>query len=297
MNFSYIKKIIEFFILLFIIAYVIKFTNNNIINNINSVNTNTNTNNLDNISNNTNITNNNNIKGDVNCLDKKIIKIDSLKEHLNRINSQKNNKNILIPKEIIPYNFSKTDNYNIMNNFGVIDLNKRSEYLRSLNKDTISYNYNNLLKNYHDKIDDNFLNITTNYKPKCDFNKKECFKNIIVIGQWININNTNKYSINWSIDSNCNFDSKLYIYFRKTNECKKILLSQPNLKTFNKIKLNYFINKNTIKTQYGTLTQNNYKNRNIYSFIFNKLKKNNHYNIFVLFKDQEHTVMSNVIII
>ena len=91
---------------------------------------------------------------------KNIIVKDSLKDHINFTNKLNENSNILQPNGILPYNLNNTDKYNILNNFGIKNLKKRNNYIKSIsNCNVIPQNSLKLLKNYDDILDKSFTNI------------------------------------------------------------------------------------------------------------------------------------------
>ena len=158
------------------------------------------------------------------CKKTKILEEDNLKEYITQLNSLDHNKNILLPKYYIPYNFDDFRNLNIMNNYGIKDKNKRHSFIKNkINRKIIPYNHNTLLKNYDKKIDNStFLSIKNMYNTdKCVVENINCLSYPLkIIGRWIKDQNKYYYFINWSYPSNCYYKSEFTINFIKSDTCK-----------------------------------------------------------------------------
>jgi len=182
--------------------------------------------------------------------DKYIIVKDSLSDYINKINNFKPNTNLLHPKHVLPYNLNSTDQYNILNNFGIKNLKKRKKYMKNINNNqTISFNTTPLLKNY-----DNILN-NTFYKNSTT--KLEYPKLFII---------NNKSKIQWSYNTMYLNDSYFYLYFNNVDEGNN----------FNSLKLS-----KNFKHDNFNLSINHYKNRYIYKLEY---KGNKHLKMYVVLK-------------
>ena len=108
--------------------------------------------------------------------DKYIIVKDSLSDYINKINNFKPNTNLLHPKHVLPYNLNSTDQYNILNNFGIKNLKKRKKYMKNINNNqTISFNTTPLLNNYDNILNDTFYtNSTTKINLKFNGVMTQC---------------------------------------------------------------------------------------------------------------------------
>jgi hypothetical protein len=199
--------------------------------------------------------------------DKYIIVKDSLYEYIQQINNSKPNTNLLHPSHVLPYNLNSTDQYNILNNFGIKNLKKRKKYMKNINNNqTISFNTTPLLKNYDNILNDTFYkNSTTKLE----------YPELFIIN--------NKSKIQWSYEIKYLNDSYFYLYFNNAYE-------QHN---FNSLKLS-----NDFKHDSFNLNINHYKNRYIYKLEYkgNKplkmyvvLKKNNK----IILKSNETVIKLN----
>jgi len=153
----------------------------------------------------------------------------------------------------LPYNLNNTEQYNILNNYGIKNLKKKNEYINNINKNQlIPFNSTTLLKNY-----DNILN-NTFYINK---------SNVIDYPKLYIINNYTK--IQWSYDPKLLNDSYFYLYFNYLDNISSNLMSlklAPNLnhEKFD-INIHHNHNKYVCKLDYKG-------NKNIKLFIV--LKKN-----------------------
>ena len=66
-------------------------------------------------SNNSNNTNNSNI---FSC-GKNVVVKNSISDYINKLNNSTINKHFLQPNDFLPYNLNNTDQYNILNNYGI----------------------------------------------------------------------------------------------------------------------------------------------------------------------------------
>ena len=212
-------------------------------------------NNKENNENNENFTTNIDSKkynvNDVNDCRNLIIEKDSLNDHINEINNTKNNNNLLFPKHILPYNLNSTDQYNILNNYGIKNIKKRNNYFRKLNNNTtIPYNTTNLLNNYDNILNNTyFINTTISRKHPDIYLIKNCNK------------------VQWSYETKYLDNTHFYLNFKTSNS------SYSSLKLYDNLDHDYF-----------KLSISNYKNRNIYKLeytgtntisIYVVLKENN----------------------
>jgi hypothetical protein len=199
-----------------------------------------------------------------NSCDKYIIVKDNLSDYIQKINTAKPNNNLLHPTNVLPYNLNSTDQYNILNNFGIKNLKKRKKYMKNINNNqTISFNTTTLLKNYDNILNDTFY---SNSSTKLDYPE------LFIIN--------NKSKIQWSYETNYLNNSYFYIYFNNDDQ-------QNN---FNSLKLS-----NDFKHDSFNLNINHYKNRYIYKIEY---KGTNHIRIYVVLKKNRKTILkSNEIVI
>jgi hypothetical protein len=91
--------------------------------------------------------------------------IDTLKIHLEKIGKMELNRNLLKPDVPIAHNYSDNLSFNILNQYGEKDNQKRRDFIKEIAGDTISYNRSLLLKNYNRNL---FSNLNKeNYEFKC----------------------------------------------------------------------------------------------------------------------------------
>ena len=91
---------------------------------------------------------------------KNIIINDRLEEHISDVNNSAENMNTLHPTGVLPYNLNKTDDYNILNNYGIKNQRKREAYTLKFNGCAIiPHNSQKLLKNYDSVLDESFKTI------------------------------------------------------------------------------------------------------------------------------------------
>jgi hypothetical protein len=179
---------------------------------------------------------------------KNIVIKDRLKDHINNMNNYSDNMNVLHPKSVLPYNINNIDDYNILNNYGIKNGKKRSEYKHRLNGCTsIPYNSHKLLKNYDKEFDETFKTIEipkwNNYTTKTYFNSsKENPDKIFLIYE----EDTNLARWSYPKKDLCNRNLYLYFKFDENNKYKKVLLNTD------------------IDTEYFKLTISKFKERNIY---------------------------------
>ena len=199
-----------------------------------------------------------------NSCDKYVIVKDRLSDYIQQINNSKPNTNLLYPKHVLPYNLNSTNQYNILNNFGIKNLKKRKKYMKHINNNqTISFNTTLLLKNYDTILNDTFYNNSTTkleYPELCIIN--------------------NKSKIQWSYDTKYLNDSYFYLYFNNLDERNN----------FNSLKLS-----TDFKHDNFNLNINHYQNRYIYKLEY---KGNKKLRMFVVLKKNKKIIIkSNVIVI
>ena len=213
----------------------------------------------------------------------KKLKIRDFKETLNF--DKKIKKDILRPTGLLPYNLNNTNQYNILNNFGIKNNKKRNAYSRELNdNNTIPYNTTNLLKNYDKVLDQTFKeNSYSNYnQPQKNSGEMPKFKDIYLIG--------NELKAQFSYDSNllASPKTKLYIYYDIVDSCDEDF-------DFNKLK-KLRLDKSINLTDNFNLTTNHYNDRNIYKLEFKNLGKQARL-IVVLKHDKKIVKKSNYVIL
>ena len=196
-------------------------------------------------------------------------------------------KDILRPTGLLPYNLNNTNQYNILNNFGIKNNKKRNAYSRELNdNNTIPYNTTNLLKNYDKVLNQTFKeNDYTNYKESQNMNKPAempKFKDIYLIG--------NELKAQFSYDSNLLVSpkTKLYVYYDIVDSCDEDF-------DFNKLK-KLRLDKSINSTNNFSLTTNHYNDRNIYKLEFKNVVKQARL-IVVLKHDKKIVKKSNYVIL
>jgi len=202
---------------------------------------------------------------------------DLLKQHLEKTNLDTYTKNTYIPLNVLAYNLNSTDEYNILNNYGIKNQKKRNLYIKKNNNcNTLPYNKTQLFNNYDSVLDDSFTTIYLNNEHnKC---KKEELTKIHLIG--------NKNIFQWSYDNKYMKNKYFYLFYKISDDkCSKKSLNYNSLK----------ITPNFESPEFS-LSINNYKNRNIY--IMNFLVKNKVCDIYiVLTKKNNMLIKSNNIII
>ena len=91
--------------------------------------------------------------------------IDTLKIHLEKIGKMELNRNLLKPDVPIAHNYSDNLSFNILNQYGAKDNQKRHGFIKEITGDTMPYNSRLLLKNYNKNL---FSNLNKeNYEFKC----------------------------------------------------------------------------------------------------------------------------------
>lgn len=75
--------------------------------------------------------------------------IDTLKIHLERIGKMEINKNLLKPDTPIAHNYSENLSFNILNQYGAKNNQKKHNYIKEIAGGTMPYNRRLLLKNYN----------------------------------------------------------------------------------------------------------------------------------------------------
>ena len=200
----------------------------------------------------------------INSCDKYIIVKDNLSDYIQTINNTKLNNNLLHPTHVLPYNLNSTEQYNILNNFGIKNLKKRNKYIENINNNqTISFNTTPLLNNYDNILNDTFY---TNSTTKIDYPE------LFIIN--------NKSKIQWSYGTKYLNNSYFYLYFNNTDD-------QHN---FNSLKLS-----SDFKHDNFSLNIDHYKNRYIYKIDY---KGNKHIRIYVVIKKNKQIILkSNEIVI
>jgi len=203
---------------------------------------------------------------------------DTINIHINKVNSEKFNKNIFQPTKVLPYNLNNTDEYNILNNYGIKNMKKRILYTNKINKcNTIPYNKTNLFKNYDKILDTSFSDIKLN-NTNVQNCKNENLKNIVLISK--------DSTFQWSYDTNLLNNKFFYIYYTISDTKCNL-----NSKTYNSLKLNNDSNFNEF-----SFNKHHYKNRNIYKMEF--LEKKKACELFIVLKENNKILLkSNNIII
>ena len=191
---------------------------------------------------------------------KNIIVKDSLKDHINFTNKLNENSNILQPNGILPYNLNNTDKYNILNNFGIKNLKKRNNYIKSIsNCNVIPQNSLKLLKNYDDILDKSFTNITIN-----KWNNEICNKNVKIDYPNISLV-SNDYSIHWSYYHKYLNNKNFYVYYKYFDKCDQ---SDESNTIYNSLQL-----KNNFDCNEFNFIVSTYKQRNIYKLSYKLTSK------------------------
>ena len=91
--------------------------------------------------------------------------IDTLKIHLEKIGKMEINRNLLKPDVPIAHNYSDNLSFNILNQYGAKDNQKRYGFIKDITGDTVPHNRRLLLKNYNRNL---FSNLNKeNYEFKC----------------------------------------------------------------------------------------------------------------------------------
>jgi hypothetical protein len=188
------------------------------------------------------------------CNKNNIIK-DRIKDHINDINNYSENINTLHPNGILPYNISNSDDYNILNNYGIKNQRKRAEYTHKINGcTTIPYNSHKLLKNYDAMLDDSFKTIVVpkweNYTAKYFNSNKEELPKILLI------QDDNERDVRWSYPQKYLCNRKLYLYYKFDKDSK-----------YSSLLLNNKLDNNEFK-----LMVSKFKERNIYKLYYNLSK-------------------------
>jgi len=207
---------------------------------------------------------------------KKLIK-DILKTHIEETNLDKYNKNTYTPKNVLAYNLNSTDEYNILNNYGIKNQKKRNLYSRKNNNcNTLPYNKTQLFNNYDTVLDYSFTTIYLNNEHNnC---KKYGLSKIHLIGD--------KNTFQWSYETKHLKNKYFYLFYKIRDEkCPTKLLNYNLLKITTNFQSPEF-----------SLSINNYKNRNIY--IMNFLIKNKFCDIYIVLTEKKNMLIkSNNIII
>lgn len=192
----------------------------------------------------------------------KKLKIKDFRETLSFNKKIKND--ILRPTGVLPHNLNNTNQYNILNNFGIKNNKKRNAYSRALNdNNTIPYNTTPLLKKYDKVLDQAFdKKVYSNYNKDLTNpteNSIPEFKDIYLIG--------NELKAQFSYDSNLLTSSKtkLYIYYDIVDSCDEDF-------DFNKLK-KLRLDKSINSTDNFSLITNHYNDRNIYKLEFKNVGK------------------------
>jgi hypothetical protein len=185
---------------------------------------------------------------------KYIIVKDNLSDYIDQINNKSINKNLLKPKNLLPYNLNNTGQYNILNNSGIKYRRKKESYLNNINNNNpISFNSTTLLKNYDNVLQNTFY---TNNSTPLEYPK------LYIIN--------NDTHIQWRYDPKYLNDVHFYLYFKYLDNISSNLMSLKLTDDFEHEKFNININHN--HTNY--LGKLEYKgNKNIKLFIV--IKKNN----------------------
>jgi len=160
--------------------------------------------------------------------DKYVIVKDSLIEYIDKLNDETTNKNLLITKNTLPYNLNNTDQYNILNNYGIKNLKKKNKYINNINNNqTVAFNSQKLLKNYN-----NVLNYTF-------------YKNSSTLLEYpkLNIINYDK-NIQYTYDPKFLNDSHFYLYFNYLDNISSNLISLKLTSDLNHDKFNINIHHN-----------------------------------------------------
>ena len=187
---------------------------------------------------------------------KNIIIKDRLKEHIRNVNNYSENMNTLHPTGILPYNLNNSDDYNILNNYGIKNQRKRAEYTHKLNGcTTLPHNSHKLLKNYDAVLDESFKNIVIpkwkNYTAKYFNTTKEEPPKILLI------QDENDRALRWSYPQVDLCNRKLYLYYKFNKDSK-----------YSSLLLNNKLDNDEFK-----LTLSQFKERNIYKLDYNLSKR------------------------
>jgi len=193
---------------------------------------------------------------------KNIIVKDSLKDHINFTNKLNENNNILQPNGILPYNLNNTDKYNILNNFGIKNLKKRNNYIKSLsNCNIIAKNATKLLKNYDNILDKSFTNISINKWNKICYNSQKIdYPNISLI--------SNEYVMHWSYYHKYLNNKNFYLYYKYIDKCDKSIDIDDSNKNYNSLQL-----KTNFECREFNFIVSTYKERNIYKLTYKLASK------------------------
>ena len=194
----------------------------------------------------------------INSCDKYIIVKDNLSDYIQTINNTKLNNNLLHPTHVLPYNLNSTEQYNILNNFGIKNLKKRKKYMKNINNQPITFNTTPLLKNYDNILNDTFYKNST---------IKLEYPELFIIN--------NKSKIQWSYGTKYLNDSYFYLYFNNADD-------QPN---FNSLKLS-----SDFKHDNFNLTIDHYNNRYIYKIEYKGTK---HIRIYVVLKKKKQILLKS----
>jgi len=187
---------------------------------------------------------------------KNIIIKDRLKEHIKNINNYSENMNTLLPIGVLPYNLNNSDDYNILNNYGIKNQRKRDIYTYNLNGcTTLPHNSHKLLKNYDAVVDESFKTIVVpkweNYKSTYfNTNKQKIYKIYL-------IKDKNEKAVRWSYPKKELCNRKLYLYYKFDTNSK-----------YSSLLLNNKLDNDEFK-----LTLSQFKERNIYKLDYNMSKR------------------------
>ena len=189
---------------------------------------------------------------------KNIIINDRLEEHISDVNNSAENMNTLHPTGVLPYNLNKTDDYNILNNYGIKNQRKREAYTLKFNGCAIiPHNSQKLLKNYDSVLDESFKTIEIprwkNYTAtQSNSNKEDPPKILLLLGD----GERDVRSVRWSYPQKDLCNRKIYLYYKFNKDSN-----------YNSLLLNNKLDNNEFK-----LTVSQFKERNIYKLDYNLSK-------------------------
>ena len=214
---------------------------------------------------------------------KNIIVKDSLKDHINFTNKLNENSNILQPNGVLPYNLNNTEKYNILNNFGIKNLKKRNNYIKSIsNCNVIPQNSVKLLKNYDYILDKSFTNISVNKwnNEICNNTGKIDYPNLSLI--------SNDYIIHWSYYHKYLNNKNFYLYYKYIDKCDKSIDNDSNI-NYNSLQL-----KNNFECNEFNFLVSTYKQRNIYKLTYKVSSKS--VKIYIVLKEFNNVLKKSNII-
>ena len=198
---------------------------------------------------------------------KNVVVKDSISDYINKLNNSTINKRFLQPNDFLPYNLNNTDQYNILNNYGIKNSKKRNDYINTLNNNTtIPYNSIKLLKNYDKELTNAFttINIGTSNHNRCNDNNENNNANGSNLPEIYVVSKDN--NIQWSYNSIEleGVGTHFYIYFDFVTKCDDPI----NFNKFRSLKIS-----SNFKSEFFKLVINKSNNTHIYKLEYTNTNK------------------------